>query len=37
MSALVIVLLKKKSVRKFADEFSKYVLQQDEFSKCVFH
>ncbi len=27
----------KKSVRKFSDEFSKYVLQQDEFSKCIFH
>ncbi len=36
MSALIIV-LPKKSVRKFSDEFSKYVLQQDEFSKCVFH
>ncbi len=24
------------SVRKFPDEFSRYVLQKDEFSKCVF-
>ncbi len=29
--------LPKKYVRKFSDEFSKYVLQQDEFSKCIFH
>ncbi len=35
-SALIIV-LPKKSVRKFSDEFSKYVLPQDEFSKCIFH
>ncbi len=35
MSALIIV-LPKKSARKFADEFSMYVLQKDEFSKCVF-
>ncbi len=27
----------KNCVRKFSDEFSKYVLQQDEFSKCIFH
>ncbi len=27
----------KKSVRKFSDEFSKYFLLQDEFSKCIFH
>ncbi len=27
----------KKSVRKFSEEFSKYVLPQDEFSKCIFH
>ncbi len=35
-SALIIV-LPKRSVRKFLDEFSKHVLQQDEFSKCIFH
>ncbi len=31
-----IIVLPKKFVRKFSDEFSKYVLQKDEFSKCVF-
>ncbi len=34
MSALIIV-LPKKSVKKFSDEFSKYVLQKDEFSKSA--
>ncbi len=34
MSALIIV-LPKNSVSKFSDEFSKYVLQKDEFSKCI--
>ncbi len=35
MPALIIV-LRNNSVRKFSDEFSKYALQKDEFSKCVF-
>ncbi len=35
MSALIIF-LPKSAVRKFSDEFSKYILQKDEFSKCVF-
>ncbi len=35
MSALIIV-LPKYYVRKFSDEFSKYVLQKDKFSKCAF-
>ncbi len=34
MSALIIV-LPNKSVNKFRDEFSKYVLQNDEFSKSL--
>ncbi len=33
----VCIVLPKKSIRKFSDEFSKYVLPQDEFSKCIFH
>ncbi len=32
----LIIVLRKNSARKFSDEFSKYVLQKDEFSKCVF-
>ncbi len=34
MPALIIV-LPNKSVRKFSDEFSKYVLQKDKVSKCI--
>ncbi len=30
------MVLPKNAVRKFSDEFSKYVMQRDEFSKCVF-
>ncbi len=35
MSALIIA-LPKNSISKFSEEFSKYALQKDEFSKCVF-
>ncbi len=35
-NACTIIVLPNKSAWKFSDEFSKYVLQRGEFSKCVF-